>query len=76
MNKGQEKFYEYILECVKPEYIMEAKALLNESFNKQNEGTFNQAYLDEFMSKMLSILKVEKIEEVEAIMVEFGERLK
>ena len=75
MNKGQEQFSGFILERVKEDKVEEAKALLAESFKKQSEGTFSQAYIMEFIPKMLAMLKPEKVEEVQAVMQQFAANL-
>jgi len=72
MNAGQEKFYNFILDRVQTGKQNEAKALLNESFSKQANGTFNAEYLQGFIPKMLALLKPESINEVKAIMSQFA----
>lgn len=76
MNQGQEQFLGFILERVQEDKIEEAKALLAESFKKQSEGTFTHEYISEFIPKMIALLKPEKVEEVQAIMVQFSKNLK
>ncbi|BBF42664.1 hypothetical protein lbkm_1348 [Lachnospiraceae bacterium KM106-2] len=71
MNPGQIKFYEFIMDRVGEENQPAAAHLLNESFLKQGDGTFDQAYLQEFNSKMLELLKPEYKEEVQNIMQNF-----
>jgi len=72
MNKGQEKFFEFILERVKEDKREEAKALLAESFQKQADRMFTPEYLASFAPRMMAVLKPEHIEEVKAIMAEYG----
>lgn len=72
MNQGQERFFNFIMERVQSGKQEEAKELLNESFSKQTEGTFNREYLEEFSQKMIAILKPENIEEVKNIMTQFS----
>ncbi|WP_042350766.1 hypothetical protein [Bacillus massiliigorillae] len=76
MNQGQEKFFTFILERVQEDKQEEAKALLAESFQKQQDRTFNMDYLNSFIPKMMSILKPECVEEVKAIMEQFASNLK
>ncbi|MPM93721.1 hypothetical protein SDC9_140863 [bioreactor metagenome] len=76
MNQGQEQFLGFILERVQEDKIEEAKALLAESFKKQSEGAFTHEYISEFIPKMIALLKPEKVEEVQAIMVQFSKNLK
>lgn len=71
MNAGQEKFLNFIIERVRQENQEKAKELLNESFSKQNEGTFNEEYLMDFIPRMLELIKPEFIEEVKNIMTNY-----
>lgn len=75
LNPGQEKFKAYILERVQKERRAEAEDLLRESFSKQYDGTFDQAYLNRFMEKMKSFLQPEHAAEVEQTMNEFAAKL-
>lgn len=72
MNKGQEMFLNYILERVQEDQVEEVKALLMETFKKQNEGTFTKEDMNQFIPKMISLLKQDKVEEVKKIMEEFA----
>jgi len=72
MNPGQEKFFKFIMEKVRDGKQEDAKALLNESFSKQANGTFNAEYLKGFIPKMIGLLKPESIEEVKTVMSQFG----
>lgn len=76
MNPGQEKFLHFILERVSSENQEQAKQLLNESFSKQNDSTFNQAYLMDFIPKMLELIQSEHLEEVKGIMQQFQSNIK
>ena len=73
MNPGQEKFFNFIMERVQNGKQDEAKALLNESFGKQANGTFNAEYLKGFAPRMMALLKPESIDEVKTIMSQFGQ---
>lgn len=75
MNQGQEKFLGFILERVKDDKVEEAKELLEESFKKQAEGSFNKDYITQFIPKMIALLKPEKVEEVKAVMMQFAQNL-
>ena len=72
MNNGQEKFLNFILERVDAENIEKAKELLNESFAKQADGTFNKAYMIGFMPRMLELIKPEFVEEIKNIMLNYN----
>ena len=47
-----------------------AKELLQESFSRQDSGTFNAEYMSGFIPKMLKLIKPEYTEEVRNIMAE------
>ncbi|MEH6944976.1 hypothetical protein [Bacillus sp. JJ722] len=76
MNTGQEKFFTFILERVQDDKQEEAKALLAESFQKQQDRTFNMDYMNSFVPRMISILKPESVSEVKAIMEQFANNIK
>lgn len=71
-KQGQEKFLSFILQRVQEGKEGEAKAILLENFKKQNEGTFSQDDIQAFIPKMMSLLKPEKLEEVQAIAKQFA----
>lgn len=75
MNQGQEKFQKFILERVKEDQSKEALELLAEHFKKQDEGTFSHADAQQFIPKMTSMLKPEYVEEVQAIMKQFAQKI-
>lgn len=68
MNNGQERFFNFIMERVELENQDKAKELLSESFAKQDEGTFTQEYMMNFIPRMLELIKPECIDEVKNIM--------
>lgn len=72
MNLGQQKFKSFIMERIREGEQGNAEALLAESFQKLDERSFDEEYLRSFMPRMKSLLKPEHVEEVEAIMKEFG----
>lgn len=69
MNKGQEKFLEFIIQNVEEKNQDKAKELLAESFGKQDDGTFNKEYMMTFIPRMLELIKPENIEQVKSIMM-------
>jgi hypothetical protein len=69
MNKGQEKFFEFIMQNVEEKNQEKAKQLLAESFGKQDNGTFNKEYMITFIPRMLELIKPENIEQVKSIMM-------
>jgi hypothetical protein len=73
MNKeGQEMFLNFILQRVQEGKENEAKEILLENFKKQDEGTFSPNEIQEFIPKMISLLKPEKLEEVQAVVKQFS----
>lgn len=68
MNTGQEKFFNFIIERVEVKNQDKAKVLLNESFEKQDSGTFNKEYMMSFIPRMLELIKPEYVQEVKNIM--------
>lgn len=71
MNDGQKKFLGFILDRVKENKKQEAEALLQESFGKQQDGTFNQEYLMSFIPRMMACIQEDKLEEVKNVMMNF-----
>ncbi len=72
MNEGQERFFNFILERALEGKQEEARALMNESFEKQAQGAFTKEYAMAFMPRMLALLKPEHVEEVKGIMMQYG----
>ncbi|HBV88549.1 hypothetical protein [Desulfosporosinus sp.] len=73
MNQGQEQFLSFILERVKEDKVEEAKVLLVENFKKLTEGNFTQDDIVQFLPKMIALLKPEKLEEVQTVVMQFAE---
>lgn len=71
MNKGQEQFLNYILDRVKEGRAEEAKQLMLANFQKQQEGSFSQEDIAQFIPKMLELLKPEKVAEVQEVVKQF-----
>jgi hypothetical protein len=63
MNEGQQKFYDFIMERVKEGKEEEIKAIMYESFKRQQEGTFSKEYMAEIAPKMVMLLRPECVEE-------------
>lgn len=73
MNQEQEQFLSFILERVKDDKVEEAKELLIENFTKLTEGNFTQDDIMLFLPKMIALLKPEKLEEVQTVVMQFAE---
>jgi len=69
MNQGQEHFFNFIIQNVEEKNHDRAKELLNESFTKQDNGTFNAEYMASFIPRMLELIKPECVEQVKNIMM-------
>lgn len=72
MNEGQNKFFEFIMMCTKEEYRDQAKALLAESFERQNSGSFDLSFLTKFNAEIKDYIKEDKLDEVTAVLSGFG----
>lgn len=71
MNSGQVKFHEFIMNNVKNGCELQADELLAESFDKQDNRTFDSAYLEAFIPRMMKLIKPESVEQVKNIMMNF-----
>ncbi|MDU1848077.1 MAG: hypothetical protein E6778_21340 [Niallia nealsonii] len=71
-KQGQEKFLSFIIQRVQEGKEEEAKEILVENFRKQNEGTFSQSDIEQFLPKMISLIKPEKLEEIQAVVKQFS----
>jgi ribosomal protein S3AE len=63
MNEGQQRFYDFVMERVQEGKEEEIKAIMSESFKRQQEGTFSKEYMNEIVPKMIMLLKPECVEE-------------
>ncbi|PLT32672.1 hypothetical protein [Bacillus sp. V5-8f] len=71
-KQGQEMFLQFILQRVQEGKEDEAKEILLENFRKQDEGTFSQEDIQQFIPKMISLIKPEKMEEIQAVVKRFA----
>ncbi|MEH7386387.1 hypothetical protein V7147_13405 [Bacillus sp. JJ1521] len=71
-KQGQEMFLNFILQRVQEGKEDEAREILTENFRKQQEGTFSQKDIQEFLPKMISLLKPDKLEEIKAVVKNFA----
>lgn len=74
MNTYQEQFYNFIMERVDTAHKDSAEKLLRESFEKQDNGTFNLDFLQNFQSAMTDYLKPEHKDEVIRVMNGFRQQ--
>lgn len=68
MNSVQEKFFNFIMNHVKEDKKEEAQQLLETSFQKQDNGTFDEAYMREVTPKILACIQEESIDLVSKLM--------
>ncbi|WP_088014026.1 hypothetical protein [Gottfriedia acidiceleris] len=71
-KQGQEMFLNFILERVQEGKEDEAREILLENFRKQDEGTFSLEEVQQFVPKMITLLKPEKLEEVKTVVMQFA----
>ncbi|WP_462412896.1 hypothetical protein [Neobacillus sp. Marseille-QA0830] len=71
-KQGQEMFLNFILQRVQEGKEDEARAILAENFKKQDEGTFTKEDVEKFVPKMMSIIKPEKLPEIQAVAKQFA----
>lgn len=71
-KQGQEMFLNFILQRVQEGKVDEAREILLENFRKQDEGTFSLEEVQQFVPKMITLLKPEKLEEVKAVVMQFA----
>ena len=71
-KQGQEMFLSFILQRVQEGKEEEAREILSTNFKKQEEGTFSQADIQEFVPKMISLIKPEKLDEIQAVVKQFS----
>lgn len=73
-KQGQEMFLNFILQRVQEGKEDEAREILAENFKKQDEGTFTKEDIEQFIPKMMNIIKPEKIEEIQAVAKQFSQK--
>ena len=71
-KQGQEMFLNFILQRVQEGKEEEARAILLENFRKQDEGTFSQEDILEFVPKMISLIEPERLGEIQAVVKQFS----
>ena len=71
-KQGQDMFLNFILQRVQEGKENEAKEILTENFRKQAEGTFSQEDIQAFIPKMISLIKPEKLDEIQAVVKQFS----
>lgn len=75
MNPGQKMFHDFFMNMVEEGKEEEAEKALAESFAKQADGTFDEAYLKSIMPKYFSLIKPECTEQLKKAMEHFASNL-
>lgn len=76
MNEGQQRFYEFVMSRVIEGKEEEIKAIMNESFKRQQEGTFTKEYMAGTAPKMIMLLRPECVEEFKEAAQHMSSQLK
>lgn len=71
MNQGQQMFYDFAIARAQEGKEADLKAILQESFKRQYEGTFTMEYMNETAPKMMSLLRPESVEEFQKAAAHF-----
>lgn len=75
MNPKQKMFHDFFMAMVQGGKGAEAEELLQTGFRKQDEGTFNAAFLQEVMPKYYALIKPECIDQLKKAMSHFASQL-
>ena len=73
-KQSQDMFLDFILQRIQEGKEEEAKEILLENFKKQAEGNFSLSEIQEFIPKMISLLKPDKLDEVKGVVMQFAEK--
>ena len=76
MNQEQQNFYDFTMKRVKSGREDEAKKILMEVFQKQDDGTFTKEYADKTAPKLLSHIKIQCVPEFIKVATDMGSKLK
>jgi len=63
MNPGQKMFFNFAVERVQTGKEEAIKAIMTESFARQEAGTFTREYMGEVVPKMMALIRPECVEE-------------
>ncbi|MCL2461353.1 MAG: hypothetical protein FWF44_01700 [Defluviitaleaceae bacterium] len=76
MNPGQEQFYNFIVERVRDECKDDTKAMMQDNFRRQADGSFTREDMAKTQGALMRMLKPEAVEEVKAAMAHFASQMK
>jgi len=63
MKPQQKMFYDFAMKRVQPGKEKDLEAILNESFKKQDEGTFTPVYMMGVVPKIMPLIRPEFVDE-------------
>ncbi|WP_077598141.1 hypothetical protein [Olsenella urininfantis] len=75
MNFRQKMFRGYVMSMVREDRRDEAERVLAEGFARQDEGTFDAAYLESMSPTYLALVKEEHVSKLKDAMAQFSSRL-
>lgn len=75
MNEMQKKFHDFFMSMVEENKKAEAERTLSEAFKKQDEGTFDAAYMQTIVPKYFSLVRPECVEQLKKAMEHFSSTL-
>ena len=71
MNANQKQFYDYVMPLAQEGKENELRALVEENFRHQDDGTITKEYMLENGPKLISLLKPEAQEQFQKNMAHF-----
>jgi|GEM_PF-2191310 len=71
MNPNENPFHQLLLQCAKPGQEDMINVIMEEAYSKLLEGTFNPAFFEEMMPKLLNEIVPEKQTEIQEAMTRF-----
>lgn len=71
MTEGQNKFYNYYIKRIKPDYQEQAKQLLKESFERLDNDNFDETFINRFVEESKIYIKADELPAVLEIINHF-----
>lgn len=75
MNEKQKMFHDFFMGMVQEDKKAEAEETLAAAFKRQDEGTFDAAYMKTIIPKYFALIKPEYIEQLKKAMQHFSSTL-
>lgn len=76
MNNQQKMFHDFFMAMVAEDNRAEAEATLAAAFQKQDEGTFDAAYMQTIVPKYFALIRPECKEQLRNAMQHFSSKLR